>query len=131
MFNDKNKKRLSTSQKEDGNRILVSRLHPRDVKKTKYDAWIKELSPSIDLIYEYKKDKINWRKFFLKYKKELENNSESIKILKSIRKESKTKNVTLLCFEPESSPCHRLVLREIIKGQKLLKENFTPKVFDN
>ncbi|MGD8431432.1 MAG: DUF488 family protein, partial [Nitrosopumilaceae archaeon] len=90
----KTKSVYQPSQKEDGKRILVSRLHPRGVKKTKYDAWIKELSPSIDLIYEYKKDKITWRKFFLKYKKELENNPESITILKSIRKESKTRNVT-------------------------------------
>jgi uncharacterized protein YeaO (DUF488 family) len=127
----KTKSVYQPSQKEDGKRILVSRLHPRGVKKTKYDAWIKELSPSIDLIYEYKKDKITWRKFFLKYKKELENNPESITILKSIRKESKTRNVTLLCFEPEGSPCHRHVLREIIKKQKLLKENFVPNFFDN
>lgn len=117
--------------REDGKRILISRLHPRGVKKSQYDLWLKELSPSIDLIHEYKSDKITWKKFFSKYKKELEKNSESQETLKNIRKESKTTHITLLCFEPEQTPCHRHVLREILKKPKLLKENFIPKFVDN
>ena len=120
-----------SKEKEDGKRILVSRLHPRGVKKSQYDAWLKELSPSLDLIHEYKNDKITWKRFFSKYKKELEKNPEAIKTLKVIRRESKTENITLLCFEPEETPCHRHILRDILKKPKLLKENFIPKFVDN
>jgi len=120
-----------SKEKEDGKRILISRLHPRGVKKSQYDAWLKELSPSLDLIHEYKNDKITWKKFFSKYKKELEKNPEAMNTLKVIRKESKTKHITVLCFEPEGTPCHRHILREIIKKQKLLKQSFIPRFIDN
>jgi uncharacterized protein YeaO (DUF488 family) len=127
----KTKSIYKSKETEDGKRILVSRLHPRGVKKSQYDAWLKELSPSLDLIHEYKNDKITWKRFFSKYKKELEKNPEAIKTLKVIRKESKTENITLLCFEPEKTPCHRHILRDILKKPKLLKESFIPKFVDN
>ena len=118
-------------EKGDGKRVLVSRLHPRGVKKSQYDAWLKELSPSIDLIHEYKNGKITWKKFFLKYKRELEKNPESISTLQILREKSKTDNITLLCFEPDGIPCHRYVLREILHKPKLLKETFIPDFLDN
>jgi uncharacterized protein YeaO (DUF488 family) len=127
----KTKSIYKPKEQEDGKRILISRLHPRGVKKSQYGAWLKELSPSIDLIHEYKNDKITWKKFFSKYKKELEKNPEAIETLKSIRKKSKTDHITLLCFEPDGAPCHRHILREILKSPKLLKENFIPKFVDN
>jgi len=119
--------------KEQGNgkRILVSRLHPRGVKKSQYDVWLKELSPSLDLIHEYKNDKITWKTFFSRYKKELQENLMAIEIMQELYKKSKASNVTLLCFEPDGVPCHRHLLREIIKKPKLLNENFTPKFVDN
>ncbi len=127
----KTKSIYKPKEKEDGKRILISRLHPRGVKKSQYAAWLKELSPSLDLIHEYKNDKITWKKFFSKYKKELEKNPETIEALKSLRKKSKTVHITLLCFEPDGDPCHRHILREILKTPKLLKENFIPKFVDN
>jgi len=127
----KTKSIYKPKEMEDGKRILVSRLHPRGVKKSQYDDWLKELSPSLDLIHEFKNDKITWKKFFSKYKKELEKNLKAIEILKDLRKKSKTEHITLLCFEPEDTPCHRHILRDILKKPKLLKENFTPKFTDN
>ena len=127
----KTKSIYNPKERGDGKRILISRLHPRGVKKSQYDAWLKELSPSIDLIHEYKNDKITWKKFFSKYKKELEKNPEAIEALKSLRKKNKTDHITLLCFEPDGAPCHRHILREILKTPKLLKENFIPKFVDN
>ena len=118
-------------EKEDGRRILVSRLHPRGVKKSQYDVWLKELSPSMELVREYKNDKITWKKFFSKYKIELRENSESMETLKHLRKQSKTSNITLLCFEQDGIPCHRHVLRDILRRPKLLKEKFIPKFVDN
>ena len=127
----KTKSIYKSKERGDGKRILVSRLHPRGVKKSQYDAWLMELSPSIELIHEYKNDKITWKKFFSKYKKELQENSKSRKALKILRKKSKTDHITLLCFEPDGIPCHRHILREILKKPKLLEESFIPKFVDN
>jgi len=127
----KTKSIYKPKERGNGKRILVSRLHPRGVKKSQYDVWLKELSPSLDLIHEYKNDKITWKTFFSRYKKELQENLMAIEIMQELYKKSKASNVTLLCFEPDGVPCHRHLLREIIKKPKLLNENFTPKFVDN
>lgn len=127
----KTKSIYKPKEQKDGKRILISRLHPRGVKKSQYDAWLKELSPSLELIHDYKSEKITWKRFFSKYKKELLENPESIESLKILRKKNKISNITLLCFEPDGVPCHRHLLREIIEKPKLLKESFIPKFVDN
>ncbi len=127
----KTKSIYKPKERGDGKRILVARLHPRGVKKSQYDAWLKEVSLSIDLIHEYENDKITWKKFFSKYKKELQENPEALETLKVLRKKSKTANITLLCFEPDGTPCHRHMLRGIFLKPKLLKENFVPTFTDN
>ncbi len=127
----KTKSIYKPKERGNGKRILVSRLHPRGVKKSQYDVWLKELSPSLELIHEYKNDKITWKTFFSRYKKELQENLMAIEIMQELYKKSKASNVTLLCFEPDGVPCHRHLLREIIKKPKLLNENFTPKFVDN
>lgn len=50
--------------------------------------------------------------------------------LSVLRKKSKTDHITLLCFESDGVPCHRHVLRDILKRPKLLKEKFIPKFID-
>ena len=127
----KTKSIYKPKERGNGKRILVSRLHPRGVKKSQYDLWLKELSPSLDLIHEYKNNIITWKKFFSKYKKELQENLMAVEIMQELYKKSKASNITLLCFEPDGVPCHRHLLREIIKKPKLLNENFTPKFVDN
>ena len=117
-------------EKTDGQRILISRLHPRGIKKSQYDVWIKELAPSMTLVREYKNNEITWKKFFSKYKKELQESPESLNFLKTFRKQSKTDDITLLCFEPEGIPCHRHVLREIIVKPRFLMEDSIPKFTD-
>jgi len=127
----KTKSIYKPKERGNGKRILVSRLHPRGVKKSQYDVWLKELSPSLNLIHEYKNDKITWKTFFSRYKKELQENLTAVEIMQELYKKSKASNITLLCFEPDGVPCHRHLLRDIIKKPKLLNENFTPKFVDN
>ena len=47
----------------DGLRILIMRHHPRGVKKERYDYWLRELSPSKDLLKRYNEGKIMWDVF--------------------------------------------------------------------
>ena len=126
----KTKSIYKPKERGDGKRILVSRLHPRGVKKSQYDTWLKELSPSLTLIHDYKNENISWKKFLSKFKKELQND-QSIQILKILCKQSTTKNITLLCFESNGDPCHRHMLREIIKKPKLMNESFIPEFTDS
>ena len=44
----KTKSIYKPKEQGDGKRILVSRLHPRGIKKSQYDTWLKELSPSME-----------------------------------------------------------------------------------
>ena len=104
----------------DGDRILISRLHSRGIKKTQYDKWLKDLSPSIELIHDYKNKKITWRKFLSLYKSEISKNFQSLELIRQLRKQSKIDDITLLCFEPDGEPCHRHVLREIIVKPRFL-----------
>ena len=114
----------------DGKRILISRLHPRGLKKSQYDEWLKELSPSIELIHKYKDGKISWKKFLSSYKFEISKNSQSLALVEQLRKQSKTEDITLLCFEPDGEPCHRHVLREIIRKISFLTNYSIPKFTD-
>ena len=116
--------------RKDGKRILVSRLHPRGVKKSQYDAWLKELSPSMELIREYKNDKITWKKFLSNYKSEMSKNPQSLELIKQLRKQSKIDDITLLCFEADGEPCHRHLLREIINKPDFFTKSFIPKFID-
>jgi uncharacterized protein YeaO (DUF488 family) len=126
----KTKSLYKSKESEDGTRILISRLYPRGIKKSSFDKWHKELSPSMGLIHKYKKDEISWKKFLSLYKFEIANNTQSLETIKQIRKQSKTENITFLCFEPDGGACHRHVLREIIKKQKFLTSSDMPKFED-
>ena len=126
----KTKSIYKSREKKDGKRILISRLHLRGVKKSQYDTWIKELSPSIDLIHDYKNDEITWRRFLSLYKSEISKNPQSLELIKELRKQSKIDDVTLLCFEADGEPCHRYVLREIITKPSLFTKSFIPTFVD-
>ena len=115
----------------DGKRILISRLHPRGIKKLNMIKWLKELSPSIELIHNYKNKKITWRKFLSLYTSEISTNSQSLELVKQLRKQSKIDNITLLCFEPNREPCHRHVLREIIAKPSFFTKPFVPQFIDD
>ena len=117
-------------ERKDGKRILISRLHPRGVKKSQYDQWLKELSPSMELIHEYKNDNISWKIFLSRYKSQISKNSQSLELIKQLRKQGKIEDITLLCFETEGEPCHRHLLREIINKPSLFTKSFTPEFSD-
>ncbi|MGI9567039.1 MAG: DUF488 domain-containing protein [Nitrosopumilus sp.] len=115
----------------DGTRILICRLCPRGTKKEKIDQWYKDLAPSKELIKKYKGNEITVRKFLSSYKSEISRNPSSLELIKKIRKYSKRENVTLLCFEPDGEPCHRHVLREIMKNEKFFHSSAMPEFTDS
>ena len=116
---------------QDGLRVLITRFYPRGIKKTNFDMWKKELAPSQQLLKELKSNKKTWSQFIVSFKSELEENKESLQSIKKLRREMKTNNVTLLCFEKDGNPCHRHLLKKIIQNQKYLNMNFQTNFTDN
>ncbi len=39
-----------TPEPKDGTRLLVMRFWPRGVRKERFDAWMRELAPSVELL---------------------------------------------------------------------------------
>jgi uncharacterized protein YeaO (DUF488 family) len=126
----KTKSLYKPKESDDGTRILISRLYPRGIKKSSFDEWFKELSPSLDLIHEYKNNEISWKKFLSSYKSEISKNPKSLDLIKQIRKKNKSEDITFLCFESDGEPCHRHVLREIVKKSSFLTTSAIPKFVD-
>ncbi len=104
----------------DGLRLLIMRLYPRGVKKDRFDRWVRELSPSTGLLRAYRSKEKNWEVFRREFIAELSANPSSLEALRTLRKESRKGNVTLLCHERYGTPCHRYIVAELVKNPKLI-----------
>lgn len=99
----------------DGYRILIDRLWPRGVSKenAKIDLWLKEIAPGDELRKWFSHDREKWNDFKKKYKLELRDNLESVKIIKEI--EEKEKTITLLYAAKDEEHNNAIVLKEFLK----------------
>ena len=105
---------------DDGVRILITRYYPRGVKRGKFDIWLRSLSPSPELLKQYKSGIATWEDFELHFARELKDNLESSNGLVEITKLSMESNITLLCYEKKGYNCHRYLIRDIVKGEASL-----------
>ena len=66
--------------RDDGLRVLVERLWPRGVSKVaaSIDLWRKDIAPSQELRRWYDHDAGRWSTFCLRYREELDANTESV-----------------------------------------------------
>ncbi len=94
----------------DGFRVCVMRF-VRDYYK--YDLWLRDLAPSIELLNDYKNRRIGWEEYEEKYLKEISGEKDSINKLMELVKEKGV--VTLLCAEKEDKYCHRRLLKEFLE----------------
>lgn len=115
----------------DGTRILITRFYPRGVRKTHFDRWARELSPGAELLGRYKNQYITWDEFVTSFKMELRGNDDSMQTIKDLNSRSHGSHLTLLCYEPEGIPCHRHLLKEIIRDPGLLNVDFVPEYTDD
>lgn len=101
--------------KSDGKRILVMKIWPRGIKKSKMqlDAWMKELGTDRELIKKWKSGKITWGEFSREYRKGLRAHRAELLML---AKESKRRRITLLCSCKDEKHCHRYLLRKAIEA---------------
>jgi len=95
---------------DDGFRVCVMRF-VKDYYK--YDLWLRELAPSIELLNDYKNRKISWEEYEERYLKEIEKRKGPINKLIGLVKEKGV--LTLLCAEKEDKYCHRRLLKEYLE----------------
>ena len=96
----------------DGTRILVMRVWPRGVRKDRVDEWIRDLSPSRELMRALRSQDIRPDDFFERYRREMAGRSE---LLKEMAERAKTEILTLLCWERRDEDCHRRILKDLIE----------------
>jgi uncharacterized protein YeaO (DUF488 family) len=79
------------------------------------------LAPSWALIKAWKAQprSLNWQEYQKRYRKEINDNPEALKLLQKIKTISQHKDVYLICYEKQF-PCHRFILLNML--QKALAE---------
>ncbi len=101
----------------DGIRICTMR---RIKPEFDFDMWLPVLSPSTELLKDHHDGKVTWEEFSKKLRKELFPKQNIY--LEMIYGLSKTKSVTLLCWEETHEECHRsLLAQELQKLHPQLK----------
>lgn len=121
----KTKSIYDREQKDDGERWLVTRYYPRGVKKERFDRWVKELSPSRELLREYRSGAKSWDRFRSDFIAELRSSPASLAAIRTLRKESEHRDITILCYERAGKPCHRYIVEELVKRSHMRKRAAT------
>ena len=103
--------------RKDGVRILVDRLWPRGLTKERaaVNLWLKDVAPSSELRKWFGHDPAKWRKFLARYRKELREKKDAIKLLKQ---EFKEHVVTLVYGARDEEHNEALVLKKLVEGAK-------------
>ncbi|HZP35799.1 MAG TPA: DUF488 domain-containing protein [Methylomirabilota bacterium] len=98
----------------DGLRVLVDRLWPRGLSKQRaaVDVWLKDVAPSPELRKWFGHDPARWKEFQSRYRKELRAQKEA---LGRLRRESRTRTVTLLYGARDEEHNGALVLKEVLE----------------
>lgn len=106
-----------SKKEEDVLNLLVTRYWPRGVKKERVDRWIRGLSPSAELIKDWKAGSINWGEFKKRYRAEF-HEPEKKKLLAELKQTIKAEGeVVLLCTcREEEEHCHRHLLSSMLRG---------------
>jgi uncharacterized protein YeaO (DUF488 family) len=101
--------------KEDGVRILVDRLWPRGLTKAKasVDLWLKDVAPSTELRKWFGHDPAKWTEFKTRYRAELRENDEQVKLLKG---EIAKGMVTLVYGARDEEHNEAVVLQEFLSS---------------
>jgi uncharacterized protein YeaO (DUF488 family) len=116
--------------KNDGLRVLATRLRGRGMKSDRYDVWMANLGPSEKLLRRALRglgDEKIWRAFATSYREEMlsspsiDRSNATIKnhgqkfTLRLLKQLAEKGNVTLMCHCAEDERhCHRHLLQELV-----------------
>lgn len=98
----------------DGKRILIDRLWPRGVSKTRADLfdWCKEIAPSDELRRWFHADPTRWDMFVTRYRAEL---AQHDKLLGRFADYASEGEVTLIYAARDEIHNHAIVLRDYLR----------------
>lgn len=96
---------------DDGYRVLVDRVWPRGLSKSKaqVDRWLKEIAPSTELRRWFGHDPSRWSEFRSRYRGELEASSA---LVEELVEKARSGPVTLLFGARDQHHNQAVVLRE-------------------
>jgi uncharacterized protein YeaO (DUF488 family) len=101
---------------DDGVRILIDRLWPRGVKKSKagIDRWFREISPSTALRKWFGHDPARWEEFRRRYTAEIRGQPHQVAELRAIARRGP---VTLVFAARDELHNDAVVLRHVLLGR--------------
>ena len=109
------KRAYEEPSKNDGLRVLVERLWPRGLTKERaaVDLWLKDVAPSPELRKWFGHDSARWEQFQERYRQELREKKDAVRLLKQKAKEG---TVTLVYAARDEEHNGALVLKRILQG---------------
>jgi uncharacterized protein YeaO (DUF488 family) len=114
------KRASERSSVDDGMRVLVDRQWPPGLTKEQVgvDLWLKEAAPSEALRRWYGHDPRRWESFAERYRAELEQRADLLRLLDELRR---TCPVTLVYGARDASRNNAVVLREVLSGRRFTR----------
>jgi uncharacterized protein YeaO (DUF488 family) len=103
--------------REDGFRVLVERLWPRGLSKTRaaVDLWLKEVAPSPELRQWFGHDPDKWEQFQKRYRQELRAQKDAVN---QLRRKSKGGTITLVYAARDQEHNGAIALKRYLGGGK-------------
>ena len=77
------------------------------------------LSPSEDLLEDYKLHGLSWAEYVKRFKAEMIMSAGAHDAAQVIRDLARTKDVYLVCYEKTDARCHRRIVKEMIEAGEL------------
>lgn len=114
------KRIYEAAARSDGTRVLVDRLWPRGVAKTRaaLDEWLRDLAPSDELRRWFHARPDQWLNFRKKYLKELSQPESQESLRQLYQLADKRKRMTLLFASKNQTHNNAAVLKELIEGMR-------------
>lgn len=98
---------------EDGRRILATRYWPRGVPKTAVDEYTTKVSPSRELLREFKHEGLTWDEYVPRFLEEM-SAPEARSEISRLANLASSGTITLMCICPDEKLCHRSLLRDLV-----------------
>ena len=104
----------------DGYRVLVDRLWPRGVSKSRaaLDSWLRDLAPSDDLRHWFHSRPEAWLAFRRRYLKELALPQAAEALDELYRLAGRKRNLTLLFASRNEKHNNAVVLKDLLEGMR-------------
>jgi uncharacterized protein YeaO (DUF488 family) len=105
---------------KDGERVLVDRLWPRGLTKSRaaLDEWLRDLAPSDELRRRYHARSDQWSNFRKRYLKELSHPEAQAALRQLYLLARKRKRLTLLFASKNETHNNAIVLKELLEGRR-------------